>query len=46
MVKTTVYVDLFFDMGAVTAEAFTDTGCSVLSIRLPEKEWQRLQHQH
>lgn len=35
-----------FDMGAVTAEAFTDTGCSVLSIRLPEKEWQRLQHQH
>lgn len=35
-----------FDMGAVTAEAFTDTGCCVLSIRLPEKEWQRLQHQH
>jgi len=34
------------DMGAVTAEAFTDTGCRVLSIRLPEKEWQRLQHQH
>ena len=35
-----------FDMGAVTAEAFTDTGCCVLSIRLPEKEWQRLQYQH
>ena len=35
-----------FAMGAVTAEAFTDSGGSVLSIRLPEKEWQRLQHQH
>ena len=34
-----------FAIGAVTAEAFTDSGGSVLSIRLPEKEWQRLQHQ-
>ena len=35
-----------FAIGAVTAEAFTESGGCVLSIRLPEKEWQRLQHQH
>ena len=33
-----------FDLGAVLEESFTPAGNSVLSVRLPKKQWQRLQH--
>ncbi len=33
-----------FELGAVEEEAFDDKGSSILSIRLPKKDWDRLQH--
>ena len=33
-----------FDLGAVLEESFTPAGNSVLNVRLPKKQWQRLQH--
>ena len=33
-----------FDLGAVLEESFTPAGNSVLSVCLPKKQWQRLQH--
>ncbi len=35
-----------FDLGAVLEESFTTSGNSVLSVRLPQKAWDRLQHRH
>ena len=32
--------------GAVERETFADDGSSLLSIRLPQKDWERLQHRH
>lgn len=35
-----------FELGAVLEESFTTSGNSVLSVRLPQKAWDRLQHRH
>ena len=35
-----------FDLGAVVDESFTTSGNTLLGVRLPQKIWNRLQHQH
>jgi GTP-binding protein HflX len=35
-----------FDLGAVLGESFTAAGNTLLEVRLPQKVWNRLQHQY
>ncbi len=35
-----------YSAGAVQKEVFAEDGGSILTIRLPQKDWERLQHKH